>query len=91
MLRFFDFEQLENNVFHVTEEFEVERMGSPEHRIPDLVLFVNGIPLGVIECKSPLLHSICRPERLMELFRKFMVFDAGKKKAPRYQQYFRIG
>jgi type I restriction enzyme R subunit len=44
---------LTGNVFHVTEEFEVERTGSHEIRTPDLVLFVNGIPLGVIECKRP--------------------------------------
>ncbi len=44
---------LTNNVFHVTEEFEVERSGSHETRRPDLVLFVNGIPLAVIECKRP--------------------------------------
>ena len=44
---------LTNNVFHVTEEFEVERTGSYEPRTPDLVLFGNGIPLCVIECKRP--------------------------------------
>jgi len=37
----------------VAEEFAVERRGSHETRRPDLVLFVNGIPFGVIECKSP--------------------------------------
>ncbi len=38
---------LTNNVFHVTEEFEVERTASHETRRPDLVLFVNGIgPAG---------------------------------------------
>ena len=44
---------LKNNVFHVTEEFEVERTASHETRRPDIVLFVNGIPLAVIECKRP--------------------------------------
>lgn len=44
---------LKNNVFHVTEEFSVERTGSHEARRPDIVLFVNGIPLAVIECKRP--------------------------------------
>lgn len=44
---------LTNNVFHVTEEYEVERTGSHETRRPDIVLFVNGIPLAVIECKRP--------------------------------------
>lgn len=44
---------LKNNVFHVTEEFGVMRTGSKEHYRPDLVLFVNGIPLCIIECKRP--------------------------------------
>ena len=44
---------LKNNVFHVTEEFVVERTASHETRRPDLVLFVNGIPFCVIECKRP--------------------------------------
>jgi len=44
---------LTNNVFHVTEEFEVERTASHDTRRPDIVLFVNGIPLAVIECKRP--------------------------------------
>lgn len=44
---------LKNNVFHVTEEFVVERTASHETRRPDLVLFVNGIPFVVIECKRP--------------------------------------
>lgn len=44
---------LTNNVFHITEEFEVERTASHDKRRPDIVLFVNGIPLAVIECKRP--------------------------------------
>lgn len=44
---------LTNNVFHVTEEYSVMRNNSKEHYRPDLVLFVNGIPLCVIECKRP--------------------------------------
>jgi len=52
-LRYIDWENPANNIFHVTEEFVVERRGSHEPRRPDIVLFVNGIPLCVIECKSP--------------------------------------
>jgi type I restriction enzyme, R subunit len=198
-LRYFDWDCIENNKFQICEEFEVEREASHDTLRPDIVLFVNGIPLGVIECKSPLikdgigagisqhirnqkpdgiprlfwysqlllslnrdggqygttgsqpdfwaewkeeipyqqsldnairlplpthvweaiesvtnrvsrhesinlredygrtstgqdrlLHSLCRPERLMEIFRKFTVFDAGAKKIARYQQYFAI-
>jgi len=44
---------LTNNVFHITEEYSVMRSTSKEHYRPDLVLFVNGIPLCVIECKRP--------------------------------------
>src|SRR5207249_2414191 len=42
-----------NNRFHVTAEFEVARTASQEIRQPDIVLFINGIPLAVIENKSP--------------------------------------
>lgn len=52
-LHYIDWEHSENNVFHVTEEFAVERSGSHLTRRPDIVLFVNGIPFCVIECKSP--------------------------------------
>lgn len=50
-LHYIDWQHPENNVYHVTEEFSVEKRGSHEHRRPDIVLFVNGIPLVVIECK----------------------------------------
>ncbi|MGE0822472.1 MAG: type I restriction endonuclease subunit R [Candidatus Binatia bacterium] len=52
-LKFVDWKNLENNVFHVTAEFPVERSRSRETTRPDLVLFVNGVPFAVIECKSP--------------------------------------
>lgn len=52
-LQYIDWKNLENNVFHVTEEFSVMRGNSKEHYRSDLVLFVNGIPLCVIECKRP--------------------------------------
>ncbi len=52
-LQYIDWKNLDNNVFHVTEEFKVMRSTSREHYIPDLVLFVNGIPLCIIECKRP--------------------------------------
>ena len=52
-MRYIDWEYPENNVFHVTEEFAVTRTGSADTYRPDNVLFVNGIPLVVIECKRP--------------------------------------
>lgn len=52
-LQYIDWEHPQRNVYHVTEEFAVERTSSKETYRPDLVLFVNGIPLAVIECKRP--------------------------------------
>ena len=52
-MRYIDWENIENNVFHVTEEFAVTRTGSSDTYRPDIVLFVNGIPLVIIECKRP--------------------------------------
>ncbi len=52
-LKFIDWENIDKNVFHVTEEFEVMQSDGKAHRRPDIVLFVNGIPFAVIECKRP--------------------------------------
>ena len=52
-LQYINWKEWDKNVFHVTEEFNVQRAASHEHYIPDIVLFVNGIPLVVIECKRP--------------------------------------
>ena len=202
-LQYVDWRNPANNVFHVVEEFEVEQTASKQLRRPDVVLFVNGIPLGVMECKrsdmkEPLtqaisqhirnqaddyipklfvfsqlllavaandaayattgtaaafwakwreledgkhkditkevaalvnrplnkaqkdkmfadrfgyvrayfddleaegrvvteqdrtIYSLCRPERLIELAWRFIVYDAGEKKIARYQQYFTV-
>ena len=52
-LNYIDWKNPENNVYHVTAEFSVERTRSHETARPDIVLFINGIPFAVIECKSP--------------------------------------
>lgn len=196
-LHYIDWKNWGANQFHVTSEFSVERTRSTETARPDIVLFVNGIPFAVIECKSPkveveqgisqsirnqrddyipklfiyvqlvlsvnkntaqyatigtpakfwsvwkeqndseavvsesisevlpawkkdtlfsgefsvarkffdvleeegarqvtrqdrTVHSLCRPERLLELAYRFNLFDGGIKKIARYQQYFAI-
>ena len=48
-IKYIDWENPENNIFHVCEEFEVE--GLKGKKRPDVVLFVNGIPFVVIENK----------------------------------------
>ena len=52
-VRFIDFENPANNDFLVINQFKVELTSGRGHVIPDAVLFVNGIPLGVAEFKSP--------------------------------------
>lgn len=52
-LKYIDWQNPANNVFHVADEFVIERLGNTQTRRPDLVLFVNGIPLVAIECKRP--------------------------------------
>ena len=46
-----DWENPDNNEFHVTEEMEVLSTQGTHTRRPDVVAFVNGIPLAVIEAK----------------------------------------
>ncbi|EGR0745823.1 DEAD/DEAH box helicase [Vibrio parahaemolyticus] len=48
-----DWQNPANNSFVFTEEFSVTRTSGVESRRPDIVCFVNGIPLVVIEAKRP--------------------------------------
>ncbi|MDZ4350533.1 MAG: type I restriction endonuclease subunit R [Xanthomonadaceae bacterium] len=52
-INYVDWRNPGNNTYHVAAEFAVERSRSVETCRPDIVLFVNGIPFAVIECKSP--------------------------------------
>ncbi len=46
-----DFDNPANNEYLVTNQFKIA--GPNQNIIPDIILFVNGLPLAVIECKSP--------------------------------------
>lgn len=52
-MNYIDWRNPGRNKFHVTVEYSVERSRSTETARPDIVLFVNGIPFCVIECKAP--------------------------------------
>ena len=52
-VRFIDFEHRDNNRFIAVCQFKVRILGTEHHIIPDIVLFLNGLPVVVIECKSP--------------------------------------
>ena len=78
IVRFFDFEHPEGglNEFVVTTQFRVrrgnERSGlEDDERVvkPDLVLFVNGIPLVVTEAKSPSLLEVWKSQAVRQLRR----------------------
>lgn len=150
-----DWDNLEENDFAIAEEVTLK---GPLERRPDIVFYVNGIAVGVIELKrsrvsigdgirqnlsnqqpefnawffatnqlvfagndseglrfgailtpekyfltwkedesdnslpklDKYLIKICRKDRLLELIRDFVLFDAGVKKLPRVHQYFGI-
>jgi type I restriction enzyme R subunit len=50
-VKIIDFDNVDNNEFIATNQFKVS--GVHQNIIPDIILFVNGLPLTVIECKSP--------------------------------------
>ena len=52
-VHFVDFKNRENNRFIAVCQFKVRILGTEHHIIPDIVLFLNGLPAVVIECKSP--------------------------------------
>lgn len=53
VVRLFDFDSPENNHFLAINQFRIDTPGCvKQFIIPDVVLFVNGIPLAVVECKK---------------------------------------
>jgi type I restriction enzyme R subunit len=81
-IQYIDWNNIENNVFHVVEEFEVERMDGRGTVRPDIVLFVNGIPFAVIECKKA---SISMNQGISQMIR-----NQGKDYAPHLFKFIQI-
>lgn len=50
-VRLMDFEHPENNEFLVVNQFTIT--GTKVNRRPDVVVFINGLPIAVIELKNP--------------------------------------
>jgi len=95
-LHYIDYKTPKNNVFHVTEEFVVDRVNKQEQtktRRPDLVLFINGIPFGVIELKrssrgtqegiSQMIRNQGHDE-IPKLFKYVQITVAGNNHSPQY-------
>ena len=52
-VKLIDFDHPERNEFHAINQFRIDTLGATkDFIIPDIVLFVNGLPLVVIECKD---------------------------------------
>ena len=52
-VRLFDFEKLTQNTYIVTNQFRIHHR---ETKIPDIVLFINGIPVVIGEAKTPIIQ-----------------------------------
>ncbi len=86
-VQYIDYENPENNDFFALNQFRVA--GPVEVVKPDIVLFVNGIPLGVFECKSPQIPEP-RSEALNQLTRYQNKRDGeaeGAEELFRYNQF----
>ena len=67
-VRFLDFKNRDNNRFIAVCQFKVRILGTEHHIIPDVVLFVNGLPVVLIECKSPKVKDAI-PEAIDQMLR----------------------
>lgn len=67
-VNFVDFKHRDNNHFIAVCQFKVRILGTEYHIIPDIVLFLNGLPIVVIECKSPKVMDAI-PEAIDQLLR----------------------
>ncbi len=81
-INYIDWDHPENNVFHAVEEFSVEREDGQGTVRPDIVLFINGIPVGVIECKKA---SISVDQGISQMLR-----NQGQDYAPQLFKYVQI-
>lgn len=92
-LKYIDWDDFPNNLFHVTEEFAVESQDKLHNARPDLVLFINGIPFAVIECKAPQISVDQGVEQMIrnqqteyipQLFKYAQIVLATNKNAVKY-------
>jgi type I restriction enzyme R subunit len=67
-VRFVDFTHRDNNRFIAVCQFKVRILGTEHHIVPDIVLFLNGLPVVVVECKSPKVKDAI-PEAIDQILR----------------------
>lgn len=71
-VKFIDYENIDNNEFIVTRQYKVQ--GVKETIIPDIVVFINGLPIGVIECKAE-----SRPNAMEEGIKQLLKYTNMRK------------
>lgn len=81
-INYIDWDKPENNLFHAVEEFTIEREDGQGYIRPDIVLFINGIPFAVIECKK---SSISIDQGISQMIR-----NQGKEYAPQLFKFIQI-
>ncbi|MFH0916385.1 MAG: HsdR family type I site-specific deoxyribonuclease [bacterium] len=67
-VRFVDFTHRDNNRFIAVCQLKVRILGTEHHIVPDIVLFLNGLPVAMIECKSPKVKDAI-PEAIDQILR----------------------
>ena len=67
-VRFVDLAHRDNNSFIAVCQYKVRILGTEHHIYPDIVLFLNGLPVVVVECKSPKVKEPI-PEAIDQLLR----------------------
>lgn len=81
-VRFIDFNDRDNNRFIAVCQLKVRVLGTEHHIIPDIVLFLNGLPVVVIECRSPRVKDAI-PEAIDQLLR----YSEQREAAVRYKPH----
>lgn len=67
-VNYIDFKHPENNIFTAVSQFKIRIPGTDGHIFPDIILFLNGLPIAVVECKSPKIKEAI-PEAIDQMMR----------------------
>ena len=65
LIRLIDYDAPDANLFKVVNQFTVK--GASETRIPDVIVFINGLPVVVMELKTPVKEEITIEDAFKQL------------------------
>ncbi|PHD66635.1 DEAD/DEAH box helicase [Bacillus toyonensis] len=81
-VKLIDFERTENNEFLVVDQFTISN--AQGNIRPDLIIFINGLPLVIVECKSPMLSP---DEQIGEGVRQLHRYQNTHEQVFHYNQF----